>query len=133
MISVRYKEFFEILSARRRASSVKTKLTRKEVSEKSGVQAKVLSKLSSDPTAEITLETINKLATFFYIEFLKTPPEGLKQKQEILDWIWKNLIEFIPDTLLPKEAYREQILKRDPFQRQILTRDQIVNKLLTNK
>jgi transcriptional regulator with XRE-family HTH domain len=133
MISVRYKEFFEILSARRRASGVKGKLTRKEVSEKSGVQAKVLSKLSSDPTAEITLETINKLASFFFTEFVKAPPEGLKNKHEILDWVWRNLVEFIPDILLPKEEYREQILKRDPIQRQILTRDQLVGQFLKNK
>lgn len=133
MISIRYREFFEILIARRRAIGVKQKLTRKEVSEKSGVQAKVLSKLSADPTAEITLETINKLATFFFNEFIKTPPEGLNTKQHILDWVWKNLVEFIPDSLVSKEEYRDQILTRDPIQRQILTRDQIVSKLIAGK
>jgi transcriptional regulator with XRE-family HTH domain len=133
MISVRYKEFFEILSARRRASSVKAKLTRKEVSEKSGVQAKVLSKLSSDPTAEITLETINKLSGFFFNEFMKTPPEGLKTKQQVLDWVWKNLVEFIPDQLLPSADHRKQLVERAPIQRGIITRDQWLEKILKQK
>lgn len=133
MISVRYNELLKTLRESRKKAGKKGNLRQLDVAMAAKIHGKTLSKLANYPEAEVTLETLEKLVSFFFDQFLVTPPPSIKNKsdkKEILDWVVLNLIEIIPRSLMTTQRAEDEILVRARKSAKVFLRDEIVQELV---
>jgi hypothetical protein len=103
MLIIRLREVMELLQQER-----KSIVTVTEIAEATGIHRKILSRLHNRPGASIKGDTIDRLAQFFFAEFVRYGRSSASP-QKIMEWVVQSLVMVYPDDELFLKAVLSEL------------------------